>query len=109
MIEAIEVQVISKLLTCDDEYVVDTLLSYDRTYFSGYLREFEYIAKHKQKYGSVPGTFDFLAQFPDFSLVDVPEPLEYLQERLREYKKHLILLETFNKIKDLGEGEVNDT
>ena len=108
MIEAIEVQVISKLLTCDDEYVVDTLLSYDHTYFSGYLREFEYIAKHKQKYGSVPGTFDFLAQFPDFSLVDVPEPLEYLQERLREYKKHLILLETFNKIKDLGEGDVND-
>ena len=108
MIEAIEVQVISKLLTCEDDTVIDTLLSYDHTYFSGYLREFEYIRNHKQKYGSVPGAFDFQAQFPDFVIVDVPEPIEYLQERLREYKQYLMLVETFNKIKDLGEGDVVD-
>lgn len=105
MIEAVEVQVISKLLTCEDEYVLDALLSYDRTYFSGYLQEFEYIKNHKQKYGVIPGVFDFQVQFPDFAIVAVPESLEYLQDRLREYKKHLILLETFNKIKDLGDGD----
>ena len=64
MIEAVEVQVISKLLTCEDDYVVDTLLSYDTSYFSGYLKEFEYIQNHRQKYGTVPGVFDFQAQFP---------------------------------------------
>ena len=108
MIEAIEVQVISKLLTCEDDYVVDALLSYDHNYFSGYLKEYEYIRNHKQKYGSVPGMFDFQAQFPDFVAVAVPEPLEYLQERLREYRRYLLLVETFNKIKDLGEGDVVD-
>lgn len=108
MIEAIEVQVISKLLTSEDDYTVDTLLSYDLSYFSGYQKEFEYIRNHRQKYGSVPGVFDFQAQFPDFVVVSVPESIEYLQDRLREYKKRLILLETFNKIKDLGDGDTED-
>lgn len=108
IVEAIEVQVISKLLTCEDDYVIDALLSYDHTYFSGFLKEYEYIRSHKQRYNSVPSAFDFLAQFPDFTIVEVPEPLEYLQAKLREHKRYLLLVETFNKIKDLGEGDITD-
>lgn len=108
MIEAIEVQVISKILTSEDDNEITTLLSYDLSYFNGFKSEISYIHDHNLKYQSVPSVFDFSAQFPDFVLVAVPEPLEYLQDRLRDYKRYLILMETFNKIKDLGEGDVND-
>ena len=108
MIQAVEVQVISKILTTEDDYVVDALLSYDDSYFSSYKAEIAYIREHKQRYNIIPSIFDFQIQFNDFSVVDVREPLEYLQERMSQYKKYLMLLDSFNKIKDLGDGDVDD-
>ena len=107
MIESIEVQVISKILTTEVQSEIDTLLAYDISYFSGYRNEYEYIQNHVTRYQSVPSRFDFMAQFPDFIVVAVPEPIQYLCDKLRGYKRYLILLETFNKIKDLGEGDVD--
>lgn len=107
MIQAIEVQVISKILTCEEDQVVDTLLSFNpELYFSAYIREIRYIHDQKARYGIIPSVFDFQAQFNDFSLVSVPEPVEYLVTKLREYRRYLLLIETFNKIKDLGDGDV---
>lgn len=109
MIQAIEVQVISKILTSDDEGTIDSLMSYSPDlYFSAYLPEITYIHDQKQKYGIIPSVFDFQAQFNEFNLVSVPEPIEYLSKRLKEYRQYLILVETFNKIKDLGDGDVKD-
>lgn len=110
MIEGIEVQVISKILTCDDDQeTLDTLLSFSPDlYFSAYLDEINYIHDHKEKYGVVPSQFDFLTQFSTFNIIAVPEPLEYLVRRLREYRQRIILIETFNKIKDLGDGDAKD-
>lgn len=110
MIQAIEVQVISKILTSpSDSEVVDTLMSYPPDlYFSAYIQEIEYIHNQRNTYGVIPSQFDFLAQFNEFNIVAVPEPLEYLQAKLKEYRRHLLLLATFNKIKDLGDGDVND-
>ena len=108
MIEAIELQYISRLLTTEDEAEVDILLGYDESYFRGYLKEVQYIFNHYYKYKVLPSPFDFQVQFADFNFVKVPEPIEYLQTRLAEYKKYLILMETFNKIKDMGEGDVQD-
>jgi len=107
LIESIEVQVISKILTTEVQSEIDTLLAYDISYFSGYRNEYEYIQNHVTRYQSVPSRFDFMAQFPDFIVVAVPEPIQYLCDKLRGYKRYLILLETFNKIKDLGEGDVD--
>lgn len=109
MIQAIEVQVISKILTCDDDSeTLDTLLSYaPDLYFQAYRKEIEYIHEQKHNYNIIPSTFNFLAQFPDFNIVQVPEPLEYLTAKLREYRQRLLLIETFNKIKDLGDGDVS--
>ena len=107
MIEAIELQVISRILTADVTTDVDTLMGYDYSYFSAYLSEIKYIHNHFEKYQSIPSRFDFLAQFPDFNFVAVPEPIEYLCDRLRDYKRYLLMLETFNKIKDLGAGDVD--
>lgn len=107
MIQGIEVQVISKILTCDgDQEIIDTLLGFDpNLYFSAYLEEIKYIHSQKQRYGIVPSIFDFQLQFPTFTAVAVPEPLEYLVGKLREYRQHLILVETFNKIKDFGDAD----
>lgn len=107
MIQSIEVQVISRILTTEVSSDVDTLLAYDTSYFSSYLNEFAYIQNHFGRYQSVPSKFDFLAQFPDFVLVAVPEPINYLCDKLREYKRYLILIETFNKMKELGSGDVD--
>lgn len=107
MIQSIEVQVISKILTCDEENVVDSLMSYaPDLYFSAYLQEIQYIHEQKHSYGIIPSVFSFQAQFPDFSLVAVPEPLDFLTAKLKEYRQYILLVETFNKIKDLGDGDV---
>lgn len=111
MIQAIEVQVISKILTSreTEPEIVDVLMSYPPDlYFSSYLREIQFIHAHKDQYNVIPSEFTFLAQFPDFNIVSVIEPLEYLQSKLKEYRRYLLLLATFNKIKDLGDGDVND-
>ena len=106
----IEVQVISKILTCDDDQeMLDTLMGYNpNLYFSAYLKEIQYIHDHKLNYGIIPSMFNFEAQFPDFVVVEVREPLSYLTLKLREYRRYLLLVETFNKIKDLGDGDVNE-
>ncbi len=109
MIEAIEVQVISRILTSDVPADVDTLMAYDDSYFKSYLGEIRYIHNHYSKYQSIPSRFDFMAQFSDFTIIAVPEPIEYLCDKLREYKRYLILIETFNKIKDLGSGDVDSS
>lgn len=106
MIQGIEVQVISKILTCDDDKIVDTLLGFKpELYFSAYLAEIRYIHDHKDKYGILPSVFDFTMQFSTFTLVDVNEPVEYFVTKLKEYRQNLILVETFNKLKDLGDGD----
>lgn len=109
MIQAIEVQVISKIITGREKEpdIVAVLMGYSPSlYFSSYLPEIQFIHSHKQQYGVIPSEFTFLAQFPDFNIVNVIEPLEYLQTKLREYRRYLLLLSTFNKIKDLGDGDV---
>ena len=109
MIQAIEVQVISKILTCDDEQDIDTLLSYSPDlYFTAYKDHIQYIHDQKMTYGRIPSVFAFQAEFPDFTSVVVNEPVEYLEIKLKEYRQYIILIETFNKIKDLGDGDVKD-
>lgn len=108
MIGAIEVQVISRVLTSNNAEENATLLGYGQEYFKLYAKEYAFISKIYTTYGRVPSRFDFLAEFPDFTIVEVPEDIEYLEDKLAEYRQHLILVETFNKIKDLSEGDVKD-
>lgn len=109
MIQAIEVQVISKILTCDDDpAVIDALMAFPPDlYFSAYINEIQFIHDQKDSYNIIPSVFNFQAQFPDFNIVRVPEPIEYLVAQLRKYRRHLLLIETFNKIKDLGDGDTD--
>ena len=108
MIGSIELQVISRILTSESKEEIDTLCSFDRTYYSLFKTHIEYILNHRIKYGNVPDIFTFQAEFPDVTLVRVSESTEYLADNLRKNKQHIILLETFNKIKDLGSGDVTE-
>lgn len=108
MITSIELQVISKVLTTEDEYLQTELLSFDSSYYSVFKPHIEFILNHKSKFNDVPDVFTFQAEFPDVTLVNCNESLEYLTSELKKNKQHIMLLETFNKLKDLGSGDVSD-
>lgn len=108
MITSIELQVISKILTTDDEYLQAELLSFDSSYYSVFKPHIEFILNHKSKFNDVPDVFTFQAEFPDVTLVSCNESIEYLTSELKKNKQHIMLLETFNKLKDLGSGDVSD-
>ena len=108
MITSIELQVISKILTSDDIEEVNNLCSFDLSYYSVFREHIKFILDHKQKYDEVPDVFTFQAEFPDITLVSVSEPYSYLSQELRRNKQHIILVDTFNKIKDLGSGDVSE-
>lgn len=106
MITSIELQVISKILTTDNFEEADQLLSFDSSYYSLFRPQIEFIQEHVNKFGSVPDVFTFQSQFPDVELVQVSEPMSYLTAEIKRNKQHIILLETFNKIKDLDKDDV---
>lgn len=108
MIEAIELQVISRILTSDSPEEVDILCNFGPEYYSVYQEHIEYILAHRQQYDDTPDVFTFQAQFPDVNLVKVSEPTEYLINELNKNRQHILLVETFNKLKSLGSGDVED-
>ena len=108
MIEAVELQVISRILTSDSKDEVDTLLNFGTDYYSVYKEHAEFIFNHVEEYGDPPDVFTFQAQFPDVTLVRVSEPVEYLVDELNKNRQHILLVETFNKLKSLGSGDVTE-
>lgn len=108
MITSIELQVISKILTSTDDDEISTLCAFDVSYYSVFRPHAEFILNHRRKYNDVPDVFTFQSQFPDVTLVQVRESLKYLCSEMRKNKQHIILLETFNKLKDLGADDVSD-
>jgi len=105
---SIELQVISKILTSDNPDEVETLCSYDESYYAVCKKHIEFIFNHKEVYGNVPDVFTFAAEFPDIELVPVAESLKFLEEGLRKNKQRILFLETYNKLADLGSGDVTD-
>ena len=108
MITSIELQIISKILTSDDEELVECLCNFDESYYSVFQPHIHFILNHRQQYSNVPDVFTFQSEFPDITLVQVNESLEFLQVAIKKNKQRIILLETFNKIKDLGSEDVSD-
>lgn len=106
MTSSIELQMISRILTTDDLSELDILCAYDESYYNVFKQEIKFILDHRMKYGDVPDTFTFQASFPDFQIVKVKEPVKFLVAEIKKNKQHIILLDTFNKIKDLGSGDV---
>lgn len=108
MTASVELQVISKVLTSDNVAEVDELLSYGEEYYSIFRPHIQFILAHRSTYGSVPDVFTFQSEFTDVTLVQVSESQEYLLDALKKNRQRIILVETFNKIKDLDANDVSD-
>lgn len=108
MISSIELQVISRILTSSSPEEIDILCGFDASYYNLFKKEINFILSHREKYGDPPDTFTFQAEFPDFEIIQVTEPTRFLVTEIKKNKQHIILLETFNKIKDLGSGDVSE-
>lgn len=108
MVTSIELQVISKILTSDSVEDVNTLCELGESYYSVFKPHIKFILDHKEKYNDVPDVFTFQSQFPDITLVQVSEPITYLLSEMQKNKQHIILIETFNKLKDLGSADVSE-
>lgn len=108
MVTSIELQVISRILTSDSLDEINILCGFADSYYSVFKEHIQFILNHKERYNDVPDVFTFQAQFPDITLVKVSESLTYLIEELNKNKQHIMLLETFNKLKDLGAGDVTE-
>ena len=104
---SIELMVLTRLLISEDDNEIETLLSYDPDrYFTAYLEQIKYIHKNKDQYGHIPSVFEFQEQFPDITILpDVKKPLSYLEDKLASHRRDMILLESFNKIKELGQDD----
>lgn len=108
MITSIELQVISRILTSSNDDEISYLCSFDSSYYSVFKQHIEFILDHRLKYNDVPDVFTFQSEFPDVTLVQVREPLDYLVSELKKNKQHIILVDMFNKLKDLGSGDVSE-
>ena len=108
MTNSVELQVICRLLTTQDASEVDRLCSFDDSYYSVFKDQINFILEHREKYGDVPDLFTFQAQFEDVVIVEVNEPVTYLEDQLRKNKQHILFLQTFNKLTDLGSADVSE-
>lgn len=110
MIQGIELQMISRLLTSEDQEEIDALCEYDESYYSVYGKQIKFILDHRSKYGMIPDIFTFQAEFVDdnITLVDVNETTQYLEEHIRKNKQYIIFLATFNKLQELMSGDVSE-
>ena len=108
MIVSVELQVISKILTTESQNDIELLCGFDESYYSVFKPHIKFILNHKQKYNHVPDAFTFQAEFPDISIINVSEPIEYLTQGINKNKQRIILNEMFNKLKDLGSDDVTE-
>ena len=95
-----DLQIINKILNTGN-FAIASQNGLDTTYFPNYEREFKFIADHYGRFGRVPDKATFLGQFPDFQLMDVSEPDQYLVEGITEeyvYNKSLPILREVERL-----------
>lgn len=106
MTNAVELQIISKLLVCEDKDEINRLCQFDDSYYAIFRNEINFVLNHIKKYGDTPDVFTFLAEFPNFQRVDVKESADYLCDAIKKNKAQIVLVEMLNKLKDLGSDDI---
>lgn len=96
----IQEQVLNKILDTKDSSII-TLNNLNSDYFSDYVKEFNFIKNHLQQYSVIPDKETFLNVFPDFALMQVNEPVNYLLEELMKDKTQRFLVNNYTKVRDL--------
>lgn len=96
----IQEQTINAIIQRRDASII-TLNNLTTDYFSDYKNEFSFIDSHIKKYNTVPDMETFLATFPDFAVINVNEPTNYLLEELLKDKNKRFLAENYSKVRQL--------
>ena len=102
----IERQVLSRILESRD-YSIVTSNMLDVSYFPSFTEEFKFIDGHVSEYGVVPDQYTFLAKFPNFEMVEVTEPNDYLVNTLREEDLYRRTVPHLYRIRDLLQSDAN--
>lgn len=96
----IQLQVLNAILDRKDSTFI-SLNNITEEFFSDYKQEFEFINNHIQKYGVCPDKETFLTSFPNFDLIRVDEPNDYLVDELFDDRNKRALARVFNTIRSL--------
>ena len=96
----IQLQMLNKILDTKDSSII-TMNNLNNDYFSDYKDEFNYIKNHFNLYGSICDKETFLNKFPNFELINVTEPFQYLLKELYNDYNTRKLAESFNQIRSL--------
>ena len=79
----IQLQVINDIL--HNNNLMDYLgQNIEAKYFMEYGKEFNFITNYYDKYNKVPELKTFLNEFPNFEVIEVMEPVNYLSYNLKE-------------------------
>lgn len=96
----IEEQIINYILDTKDSSLI-VLNRLDESFFPGNKSEWNYILNHFNTYGNIPDKESFLNVFPNFDLIHVTEPIQYLIDEIYKEKQNNQLAATFNKVRKL--------
>ena len=96
----VQEQILNYILDTKDSSLI-ILNRLDDSFFPNYKNEWSYINNHFNTYGVIPDKESFLNSFPDFDLIKVNEPLQYLVDELYKEHQSTKLASTFNKVRKL--------
>ena len=96
----IQLQFLNQVIKSGDASLI-TLNNLDKSFFSDYENEFDFICNHYTEYGNIPDVITFLSKFPQFDIVEVNETNRFLLDALYDDKKMRTMAKSFNKVKDL--------
>ena len=103
----IQLQFLNKLLDSKDTSLL-LLNNLNKEFFSDYTQEYQFIEDHIKKYGTCPDKISFLSRFPEFDVIQVNEPSNYLiDELVSDYNKRK-LAKVFNKVRELLNRDKTD-
>jgi len=102
-----QLQVLNKVLQTKDFSLIE-LNNLTEDFFFNYKAEFNYIKNHYEKYQTVPDKLTFINIFPEFDIIEVTEPDNYLIEQLYKDYNSSFIASRFNQIKKLIEEDKTD-
>lgn len=102
----VQLQILNKILSTADNSIIEINNLTDE-YFIEYKDEYDFIQSHFKQYGNIPDKATFLANFPDFEILEVTESDRYLIDKIREEYLYYKSVPVVQKIAELLKTDAN--
>ena len=102
-----QLQILNKILESKDFSLIE-LNNLTEDFFFNDKTEFNYIKNHYEKYHKVPDKLTFVSVFPEFDIIDVNEPDNYLIEELFKDYNTSFIATRFNVVREMVEAGKTD-